>query len=1308
MSEKDSISSQDIPIVLRALGTLALAAVTAVAIRWFISCDKAEKDKGKSTFQGNQEPTDDGQSPRYDPKADEEILENNTKEPQVSDEQGITFSGFDCFSGDILKSSTDTSCPNIVDIKEDRQCLTDHQGLLGDLTPLSCKLDNVEEAQSGLHNLEGAIVSISGVLSETVDDKTNYTQKEVFSSCFTQTCDKKSYESSQEQQLNTRTSSLNGECADVMNVECQGYKSHPTGDDNMVSELCLKHKIVNVSLDEDLFNKDTCEMNGNLYCDSDINIENHANPCVEKNDNMSRSASGMNLEDYTKEHINKRENPVNTYALGLPPSQESTNIFIGACSLPSHEVLTRCHNTEQQTIYTTFNMQDIPHTIDVIQEAKQTTKTLSSENTVITNTVYKGEKLYFKHKNHITCAQQSTMEHTICVTSEDILEEANENMNFSSIRSFPASTHISEEHLAVQEKNGKSFSSVHNNPNGKLDGQIADGSQNPMELLYLPKAGAMDGRKIKNTISHHANHVLQWNTTTVHNSTEFIDLMYPLDFQAPENSITPLIEKNEGLIDREDTTSLLTEKSISMCTEREYNNLDADVENSFESSTCHNMTHNEPAWSTKSRNMVYHPSILNTFKSTVVSKSETQSVQAMSSEKNNDVIYSLHTHDANLLTVDKNKFCTVITKGYFSRYDKQDYNTSEYFSTKYKPDELFGIHETSSSSIPLSNFMQNAETRVEESSCRSSFSCNDSHTVSSVMMDLSKSELKCQDTMQAIKKDDHLFKENLNVRMMEETTDSADSLKSPAQNLGQGNLDYMDSISSDPCSGQVSITSFSTSAYHNEEQDKSLQSRYKKGSDTVESDLQSFSREKIMSTIAETSELILPEYQSVFTSQRKKPLMTKSCDNIYSGPSSHESAMKNKAQSMLCLLTEYYTTKLHSLEKGPLEEVARGCFIRIPKGFQNIHEGVRFQLTLGNCLELLKLARKNGVPELLKAIYTLISDNYLNVLKNSAIYGQLTGLEREKILQLRMRGKLSLCIIETQSIFGLNKNISRSEDIGPDQPKDQLYSLDMDSNQWTRVTNIPEEACLKGCSICSMQNYLFIAGGIQKTERGLCSNKLFCYNPLTDIWTQLTPMNQARSQLKLVPLDGYLYAIGGECLHTMERYDPRSNKWTFVASLPKGSFAVAHEAAACGGELYISGGHLFYRLLKYNPVRDLWEECPFNASKGRSCDMVAVGHILYRFDMHKDSTVHIFKYNTTAKVWSEYTTTFPNSKVPFRCAVLDGTIYCLNREMTARFSLEEEKAMFESTLFNKVPTKGVGYPCPVVLSLQGSLSQTSV
>uniref|UniRef100_A0A669DLF7 Uncharacterized protein n=2 Tax=Pseudocrenilabrinae TaxID=318546 RepID=A0A669DLF7_ORENI len=53
-------------------------------------------------------------------------------------------------------------------------------------------------------------------------------------------------------------------------------------------------------------------------------------------------------------------------------------------------------------------------------------------------------------------------------------------------------------------------------------------------------------------------------------------------------------------------------------------------------------------------------------------------------------------------------------------------------------------------------------------------------------------------------------------------------------------------------------------------------------------------------------------------------------------------------------------------------------------------------------------------------------------------------------------------------------------------------------------------------------------------------------------------MNEARPRCKLAALEGYIYAIGGECLSTVERYDPRLDRWTFVAPLPNDTFAVAH------------------------------------------------------------------------------------------------------------------------------------------------------
>jgi kelch-like protein 20 len=57
-------------------------------------------------------------------------------------------------------------------------------------------------------------------------------------------------------------------------------------------------------------------------------------------------------------------------------------------------------------------------------------------------------------------------------------------------------------------------------------------------------------------------------------------------------------------------------------------------------------------------------------------------------------------------------------------------------------------------------------------------------------------------------------------------------------------------------------------------------------------------------------------------------------------------------------------------------------------------------------------------------------------------------------------------------------------------------------------------------------------------------------------------------------LDGYLYAVGGQdgvsCLNYVERYDPKENKWSKVASMNTRRLGVA--VAVLGGYLYAVGG----------------------------------------------------------------------------------------------------------------------------------------
>ncbi|CAM5131517.1 unnamed protein product [Natator depressus] len=444
--------------------------------------------------------------------------------------------------------------------------------------------------------------------------------------------------------------------------------------------------------------------------------------------------------------------------------------------------------------------------------------------------------------------------------------------------------------------------------------------------------------------------------------------------------------------------------------------------------------------------------------------------------------------------------------------------------------------------------------------------------------------------------------------------------------------------------------------------------------------------------------------------------------------------VKGVSYGALRLLIDYvYTARMGEVRHDNLAEVVSGArVLQMPCALHCAAEAMRAQLRLDNCYQLLCLAKKQRLAELREAAYRFMSDHYLQVLREPAVYGRLSGAERDLILQRRLEaGKRSLLVAEVSDAFERLSAGSRPQSRESSRPQSPssvvsleessylIYCYQEAAKEWRVLTRLPEEANAKGCAMCVLYNYLFLAGGIAVApgeQRTRLSDKVFCYNPLTDTWSQVRPLGQPRSQLKLLALDGYLYAVGGECLFTVERYDPRADRWSPVAPLPKGAFAVAHEATTCNGEIYVSGGSLFYRLLKYDPRRDEWQECPYNSSRRRSADMVAFKSFIYRFDLSgsrgeqgQAGGVEVFRYNTVAKRWSQCASLRPSSGPlqPFRCAALGSTIYCVNRAGTLRFNLAQDGEVeadgglpgsFDAELL-KAPFEAKGVLLPFVLTL---------
>ncbi|XP_058380880.1 kelch repeat and BTB domain-containing protein 11 [Diceros bicornis minor] len=388
------------------------------------------------------------------------------------------------------------------------------------------------------------------------------------------------------------------------------------------------------------------------------------------------------------------------------------------------------------------------------------------------------------------------------------------------------------------------------------------------------------------------------------------------------------------------------------------------------------------------------------------------------------------------------------------------------------------------------------------------------------------------------------------------------------------------------------------------------------------------------------------------------------------------------------LLAYAYSGRMAGVRPDNVAEVVAGARrLQLPCAAQRATDAVAPQLSLANCYEVLSAAKRQRLAELREAAYRFMSDHYLEVLREPAVFGRLSGSERDLLLRRRLRAGRARLLAAALGPAGERAGSRPQSPSGDAEARGEaaVYCLQEAAGEWRELTRLPEGAPARGCGLCVLYNYLFVAGGVGPAGpdgRARPSDQVFCYNPATDSWSAVRPLRQARSQLQLLALDGHLYAVGGECLLSVERYDPRADRWASVAPLPRGAFAVAHEATTCNGEIYVSGGSLFYRLLKYDPRRDEWQECPCSSSRERSADMVALDGFIYRFDLcgargdaqaaAGSGGVSVLRYHCLAKQWSRCASHLrppgaPSGLQPFRCAALDGTIYCVGRAGTWRF-----------------------------------------
>ncbi|KDR10055.1 Kelch-like protein 10 [Zootermopsis nevadensis] len=114
-----------------------------------------------------------------------------------------------------------------------------------------------------------------------------------------------------------------------------------------------------------------------------------------------------------------------------------------------------------------------------------------------------------------------------------------------------------------------------------------------------------------------------------------------------------------------------------------------------------------------------------------------------------------------------------------------------------------------------------------------------------------------------------------------------------------------------------------------------------------------------------------------------------------------------------------------------------------------------------------------------------------------------------------------------------------------------------------------------------------------------CDRTAESYDPKTNKWSWIAPMNTERSDGSAAALNDKMYVAGGcsvgDIQNSVEVYDPDTDLWTFVAPMHSGRWPFS--CVEFHGCLYALGGHNLtsskLSTEKYVPAEDTWTKIPY-------------------------------------------------------------------------------------------------------------------
>lgn len=189
-----------------------------------------------------------------------------------------------------------------------------------------------------------------------------------------------------------------------------------------------------------------------------------------------------------------------------------------------------------------------------------------------------------------------------------------------------------------------------------------------------------------------------------------------------------------------------------------------------------------------------------------------------------------------------------------------------------------------------------------------------------------------------------------------------------------------------------------------------------------------------------------------------------------------------------------------------------------------------------------------------------------------------------------------------QNIFFAGGYTSNARNTAQIFSTQEVWRYDVAANTYARLPDLPEPRGAGQLEYLDGKLYFF--GGSDASRR-VDTDDLFILDLANGaaVWTEGAPFPNPRNHLGTAVLGGKIYAVGGQHEHDgrlvtqrdVHAYDPQTNTWQQVASLP---LAISHNSNSTfvmGGRIVSVGGQVDHlegvaNVFSYDPQADRWSE----------------------------------------------------------------------------------------------------------------------